>query len=111
MFYVPDLNFETALTFCAELDSYEPNTSWETFDFDFSNVKNCDPFPMLMVSNGIRQLREKFSEHQFSACNCDNDYCAVILIFKQIILVIAPYLWYYKRNGGDYYGKTQKTQY
>lgn len=74
MFQVPDLNFKTALSFCAELNSYEPTSENEVFEFDFDRVKNCDPFPMLMVSNAIRHKREKNQNHQFVAFNCNNDY-------------------------------------
>lgn len=74
MFQVPDLSFKTALSFCAELNSYEPTSENEVFEFDFDRVKNCDPFPMLMVSNAIRHKREKNQNHQFVAFNCNNDY-------------------------------------
>ena len=74
MFQVPNLSFEAALSFCAELDSYEPSSEKEIFEFDFVRVKNCDPFPMLMVSNAIRRKREKYKSHQFTAMNCNNDY-------------------------------------
>lgn len=59
MFQAPDLYFKTALSFCAELNSYEPTSENEVFEFDFDRVKNCGPFPMLMVSNAIRYKCEK----------------------------------------------------
>lgn len=74
MFQVPDLHFDAALSFCAEVASYEPPSANEVFEFDFGRVKNCDPFPMLMVSNAIRHKREEYQKHQFTASNCNNDY-------------------------------------
>lgn len=82
MFQVSDLNFETALSFCAEVDSYEPISINEIFEFDFSRVKNCDPFPMLMVSNAIRHKREKYEKYQFIANNCNNDYARYMKFYN-----------------------------
>ena len=74
MIQVPNLNYRSALSFCAELNSYEPTSINEVFEFDFDKVKNCDPFPMLMVSNAIRHKLEKNQSHQLAAFNCNNDY-------------------------------------
>ncbi len=82
MFQVPDLSFEAALSFCAEVDSYEPISANEIFEFDFGRVKNCDPFPMLMVANAIRHKREKYEKHQFIASNCNNDYASYMKLYK-----------------------------
>ena len=82
MFQVPNLSFETALSFCLELDSYEPSSINEIFEFDFGRVKNCDPFPMLMVSNAIRHKREKYKNHQFTAMNCNNDYAKYMKFYN-----------------------------
>ena len=82
MFKVPNLNFEAALSFCAEINSYEPISENEIFEFDFSNVKNCDPFPMLMVSNAIRHKREKYQNHQFIAINFKNDYARYMKFYN-----------------------------
>lgn len=82
MFQVPDLSFEAALSFCAEVDSYEPISVNEVFEFDFSRVKNCDPFPMLMVSNAIRHKREKYEKHQFIASNFNNEYAKYMKFYN-----------------------------
>lgn len=82
MFQVPDLNFEQALSFCAEIDSFEPNSENEIFEFDFSRVKNCDPFPMLIVANAIRNKRKQYGKHQFIAINCDNDYAKYMKFYN-----------------------------
>ena len=82
MFQVPNLSFETALSFCLELDSYEPSSINEIFEFDFGRVKNCEPFPMLMVSNAIRHKREKYKNHQFTAMNCNNDYAKYMKFYN-----------------------------
>ena len=42
--------------------------------FDFSKVHNCDPFPMLVVSSSIRQMRNKSDVRKCKATNCDNSY-------------------------------------
>lgn len=82
MFQVPDLNFKAALSFCAEVDAYVPNSENEIFEFDFSRVKNCDPFPMLMVSTAIRHKREKYEGHQFKAKNLNNDYAKYMKFYN-----------------------------
>lgn len=82
MFQVPDLNLKAALSFCAEVDSYEPTSSNEVFEFDFARVKDCKPFPMLMVSNAIRHKSEKYKNHQFTAINCNNDYARYMKFYS-----------------------------
>ncbi len=82
MFQVPDLNFKTALSFCAEIDAYEPVSVNEIFEFDFDKVKNCDPFPMLMVSNAIRHKHEKYQSYRFTAINCNNNYAKYMKFYK-----------------------------
>lgn len=55
MIKVPDLTANNALEFSGELQDYQLS---EGEVFDFSEVHNCDPFPMLVVSRTIWQLRK-----------------------------------------------------
>lgn len=50
MIKVPDLTANNALEFSGELQDYQLS---EGEVFDFSEVHNCDPFPMLVVSRTI----------------------------------------------------------
>lgn len=74
MIEVPDLDYRNALWFCKMLDKYKPKYENEKFIFDFSQVNNCDPFPMLMVSNAIRHKREQYGLNEFARRNCNNGY-------------------------------------
>lgn len=56
MIYVPDLTVKNALEFSGKMKNYSLE---EGEVFDFSKVHNCDPFPMLVISSSIRQLRNK----------------------------------------------------
>lgn len=71
MIYVPDLTVKNALKFSEEMNNY-PLEEGEVFDF--SKVHNCDPFPMLVVSSSIRQMRNKPDVQSCKAINCDNGY-------------------------------------
>lgn len=54
MINVPDLTVKNALEFLKEIH----NCFLEKGEvFDFSEVHNCAPFPMLVVSSSIRQKR------------------------------------------------------
>lgn len=119
MFQVPDLSFRTALSFCAELNSYEPTTANEIFEFDFDKVKNCDPFPMLMVSNAIRHKREKNQGHQFASINCNNSYARHMKFYNACGLNLGEsveatrgnsnYSCITKLNIADLYSESQKN--
>ena len=69
MIHVPDLTVKNALEFSGEMKSYPLEDGEE---FDFSKVHNCDPFPMLVVSSTIRQMRKKSDVRRCKATNCDN---------------------------------------
>lgn len=71
MIYVPDLTVKNALEFSGKMKDY-PLEEGEVFDF--SKVHNCDPFPMLVVSSSIRQMRNKSDVRKCKATNCDNSY-------------------------------------
>lgn len=71
MINVPDLTAENALEFSGKMQNYLLE---EGEVFDFSKVHNCDPFPMLVVSSAIRQLRKQSDVKKCIASNCDNGY-------------------------------------
>lgn len=71
MIYVPDLTVKNALEFSGKMKNYSLE---EEEVFDFSKVHNCDPFPMLVISSSIRQLRNKSDVKKCKAANCDNGY-------------------------------------
>lgn len=81
MINVPDLNFRTALKFTYNLQGHELT---EGEEFDFSNVHNCDPFPMLLSSTAIRQLRKESNVKKCRATNCDNSYAQHMRFYKAI---------------------------
>lgn len=81
MIEVSDLNFSSALEFTYSIKDYELE---EGEIFDFSNVHNCDPFPMLIASTAIRQLREISSVKKCTAKNCDNSYAQHMRFYKAI---------------------------
>lgn len=68
---VPNLDYGSALAFCREFETYK----WDEENiFDFKNVYNCDPFPMLCVGSKIRKRRIEHSELACKAQNLHNDY-------------------------------------
>lgn len=71
MIYVPNLTVKNALEFSAKMQNYDLE---EKEVFDFSGVHNCDPFPMLVVSSSIRQLRGESNVRECKAVNCKNSY-------------------------------------
>lgn len=81
MIVVPDLNFSSALEFTYNIQGHE---LVENEVFDFSRVHNCDPFPMLVASTAIRQLRRKSSVKKCKASNCDNSYAQHMRFYKAI---------------------------
>lgn len=81
MVKVPNLTFNNALKFANELSQLELE---EGEEFDFSNVHNCDPFPMLLTSTVIRQLRKNSGIKQCRALHCDNSYAEHMRFYKAI---------------------------
>ena len=71
MIKVPDLTANNALEFSGELQDYQLS---EGEVFDFSEVHNCDPFPMLVVSRTIWQLRKHSDVKKCVAHECKNGY-------------------------------------
>ena len=59
MVAVSDLDFSSALEFTYSIKNHNLE---EGEVFDFSAVHNCDPFPMLVASTAIRQLRRESSD-------------------------------------------------
>ena len=82
MIEVPDLNYYDALCFCEMLDKYQPTDENEKIIFDFLKVHNCDPFPMLMVSNAIRHKREQYRLNEFLGRNCNNEYAKYMKFYR-----------------------------
>lgn len=81
MILVPDLNYSSALDFTFDINGYVLK---EGEVFDFSNVHNCDPFPMLISSAAIRQLRRKSDVKKCKAENCNNTYAQHMRFYKAI---------------------------
>lgn len=81
MIKVSNLTFSAALDFSASLKNYELE---EGEVFDFSAVKNSDPFPMLLASAAIRQLRTRSTVKKCKAENCDNSYAEHMRFYKAI---------------------------
>lgn len=79
--YVPNLVLNNALEFCKKVDEY----CWgEDNEFNFINVKRCDPFPMLIVAQKIKQVRSKFSDTYCYATNTDNSYAKNMRFYRFI---------------------------
>lgn len=81
MIIVPDLDFSAALEFTYNIQGHE---LVENEVFDFAKVHNCDPFPMLLASAAIRQLRKKSTVKKCKASNCDNSYAQHMRFYKAI---------------------------
>ena len=71
MILMPNLNVKNALDFTNTLYNYKLE---EGEEFDFINVRNCDPFPMLVVSSAVRQLRKRSDVKKCRASNLKNGY-------------------------------------
>ncbi|HAV89803.1 MAG TPA: hypothetical protein DCW44_00775 [Eubacterium sp.] len=80
---VPDLYATQALKFCKEICEIEFGDSGE-IRFDFQKVRNCDPFPMLIVSNEIRKKVEELKNGGINcyARNCDNKYANTMKFYN-----------------------------
>ena len=78
---VPNLDYGSALAFCREFETYK----WDEENiFDFKNVYNCDPFPMLCVGSKIRKRRIEHSELACKAQNLHNDYATNMRFYRFI---------------------------
>lgn len=81
MINVPNLTFESALMFIEELNCTILD---EGEEFDFSGIHTCNPFPMLVVSTTIRQLRANSIVKKCKAINCNNTYAEHMRFYKAI---------------------------
>lgn len=81
MIKVPDLTANNALEFSGELQDYQLS---EGEVFDFSEVHNCDPFPMLVVSRTIWQLRKHSDVKKCVAQECKNGYAEHMRFYRAI---------------------------
>ena len=79
MIKVPDLNADNALAFSGLIQNYQLS---EGEIFDFSNVHNCDPFPMLVVARSIRQLKNRSDVKICSAHECKNSYAEHMRFYR-----------------------------
>lgn len=84
MIKVPDLTANNALEFSGELQDYQLS---EGEVFDFSEVHNCDPFPMLVVSRTIWQLRKHSDVKKCVAHECKNVWHMSVKMDMQNICV------------------------
>ncbi len=78
---VPDLNFTNAMRFCHGLKDIRINEG-DICEIDFSEVGNCDPFPMLIVSNVLKRLQKYNNGISFCASNCNNDYASYMRFYS-----------------------------
>lgn len=81
MIKVPDLTADNALKFSGEIQDYQLS---EGEVFDFSDVHNCDPFPMLVVSRTIWQLRKRSDVEKCVAHECNNGYAEHMRFYRAV---------------------------
>lgn len=98
-FQVPDLNYEMAMEFCQTIGNYEIKDNDTTIVMDFKAVKNCDPFPMLMVATAIRNMINKNKEMPFDARNCNNTYAQHMKFYSACGINLGEDVEYSKGNG------------
>lgn len=83
---IPDLTLEPALDFCKELDNYE----WkDENEFDFSRVRRCEPFAMLLVGLKIKEGRKQHKSVSCIASNIDNTYATTMRFYQFVGLKIG----------------------
>ena len=76
---IPNLELIPSLTFCKDMDSYE----WEENNyFDFSSVKHCEPFTMLITGLKIKSLRKEHNTFRCSARGINNTYAGHMRFFQ-----------------------------
>lgn len=76
---VPNLVRTDALTFCKDFEKYD----WEEENvFDFSRVRTCDPFPMLIVAHKIRTKRKEHSGVRCIGKNINNSYAENMRFYR-----------------------------
>lgn len=83
-FSVPNLTLDTALNIEKELSSIVPSSE---FVFDFSNMSNFDPLPMLVAGAIIKRYRSQYPEIRFSVTGTTTkgkDYAGTMGFFKYI---------------------------
>ena len=91
MIKVPDLTADNALKFSGEIQDYQLS---EGEVFDFSDVHNCDPFPMLVVSRTIWQLRKRSDVKKCVAHECNNGYAEHMRFYRAVgIKISSDYLF------------------
>lgn len=81
MIKVPDLTADNALKFSGKIQDYQLS---EGEVFDFSDVHNCDPFPMLVVSRTIWQLRKRSDVQKCVARECNNGYAEHMRFYRAV---------------------------
>lgn len=83
---VSDLQAKDTLIFCNFLQKTQFS---EDCTFNFENIHTCDPFPMLIVSSTIRQLRAKNRKFQWVGTNAKNSYAQHMGFFSACGLPIG----------------------
>lgn len=99
VFHVPDLNYSAAMDFCKKVNSYVVRDNDTIIEIDFNRVGNCDPFPMLMVSTAIRNMRKKNRNLQFIARNCNNRYAEYMKFYNACGINLGADVEYSRGNG------------
>jgi len=81
MIKVPNLTFVNAFRFAKEMSG---TILEEGDEFDFSDVHNCDPFPMLLTSMTIRKTKEESGTLMCRATHCENSYAEHMRFYRAI---------------------------
>lgn len=68
--------------FCKKIGDYVVKDEEKLVEVDFNKVKNCDPFPMLVVSTALRNMRKQNKDIPFVARNCNNKYAEYMKFYK-----------------------------
>lgn len=81
MIEVPNLTWLKALEFLKELDLVKIE---EDEIFDFKEVRNCDPFPMLITASAIRKATREADIKKCTATNLNNSYARHMRFYKAV---------------------------
>lgn len=96
---VPDLNYKKAMNFCYEISHKDLGTN-EDCIVDFAQVGNCDPFPMLIVSDTIRHFKKEHPNNAFIAKNCTNQYAKYMNFYRACGIGLGDCVEIAKRKSG-----------
>lgn len=96
---IPNLDISSAMNFCYELKDIVLEEG-ERCNVDFSGIKNCDPFPMLIVSNELSRFRKYYQRNQFIAQHCTHDYARYMKFYKACGIGVGETIDIDRHKGG-----------